>query len=64
LRAIKTAMIRTVEVEFNESELTDLVNARVNMRAILSEQINLDSPQRKALEDSIYLISTVLGNHQ
>jgi hypothetical protein len=51
-------------MELNQSELADLDSARLNMRNILSEQVNLDPYQRKALEDSIYLISTVLGNHQ
>lgn len=64
MRIVKSSSIRTVEIEFNQSELEDLFEARANMRTVLEENVNLGPSEHKALEDSIYLISTVLGNHQ
>jgi hypothetical protein len=63
MRVISSAVTRNIEIELNEGELVDLGIARVVMRDMIQEGLPV-AQQIKALENSIYLISTVLGNHQ
>lgn len=65
MRTISSAVTRRIEMELNEGELQDLFKARGKFRSILeTKDSGLQSDTIKALEDGIYLISTVLGNHE
>ena len=63
MRVIKSAATRTVELELNAGELEDLHKAREHFRSIYADT-TFKAEERKAYEDAIYLISTVLGNHE
>jgi hypothetical protein len=63
MRILKSTVTRTVELEFNQGELDDLHKARDMFRQTAADP-DLDLNLAKALENAIYLISTVLGNHQ
>lgn len=63
MRVTKSAITRTVEIEINQNELSDLHKARVMFRSAVADP-DIDPNLAKALENGIYLISTVLGNHE
>lgn len=63
MRVTKSATTRTVEIEFNQDELSDLFKARIMFRSAAADP-DIDPNLAKALENGIYLISTALGNHE
>lgn len=63
MRVLNSTVTRKVEMELNEGELSDLSVAREVMRNMVQEGLPV-AQQIKAIENSIYLISTVLGNHK
>lgn len=63
MRTTKSVTVKTVEIELNQHELSDLHKARQAVRSLLADS-ELPATERKAMEDAVYLISTVLGNHE
>jgi hypothetical protein len=62
MRRTSNSVVQTVSIELDEKEIADLVQARKALR--LLNESELAAEEYKAIENSIYLISTILGSHQ
>jgi hypothetical protein len=63
MRTLKTKVTRTIELELDGQEIKTLENAKAVLREQLTEGVNFDAAVRKAIEDVLYLASTVLGSY-